>query len=496
MTGAMAYYNVSREIPLYQTTGTMVVNPGAISGTGITSSSLYGTSLYDTMSLMNTYVQLINSEPVRMRVEAMFPEGEYPGGVMATSSEGSLLIYITSISADPQQAADTANAYIKAFPEYIAEQNAERIDLSRAAVDSQIAYLQTQIADVDARIMSATDEERTSLWLQRQALVEQISNLQSDAARSEMQASSMSTFVKPLDTAYVPTTPFSPNVQRTTQLGIFVGILLAVGVIALLEFLDNTVKGHTNIHDLAKSPLLASIPSNAGIQQGPRQIFTLADTKSGAAEAVRLLRTNLTFAGVEHPIRSLTVTSSIEGEGKSTIAANLAVSIASSGKSVALIDADLRKPTQHRIFGIENAQGVTTYLSDQGERWQEDASRVALPGLTVISSGPIPPNPAEMLVASRFAELIAQLEAEFDVVIIDTPPVLQASDALIVGSLTDGILLVTQHGRTRIDALRNSSGLVHQSGTRLVGVVVNRVDKSGGNYYGGGYYGEYYGHTH
>ncbi|MCA9832630.1 MAG: polysaccharide biosynthesis tyrosine autokinase [Thermomicrobiales bacterium] len=487
VTGSLSYYNVSREIPMYQTSATMVVNPGAITGSGGNT-----TSLYDSMNLIDTYVQLINTQPVTERAQAILGEDHPMAGVSASSS-GSLLIYVTAYSDDPQVAADTANAYVQAFQEYIADQNAERIANSRSAVDAQIAYLQSQVDDIDTKLPTASDTERSSLQQQRQSLISQISQLQSNAAQSEMQASSASAFVQGVDSAYVPSFPYSPNVRQSTMLGAFVGILLAVGVVALLEFLDNTVKSYTNVQEITHAPLLTSIPVSTGIEAGSRQVYTITDPKAAPAEAVRLLRTNLTFAGVDHPIDSLAITSSLASEGKSTISSNLAVAAASSGLAVALIDADLRKPTLHRIFGIDNSRGVSTFIANQGETWEAISSRVALPGLTVMPSGPVPPNPSEMLVSPRFKQLIEKLESEFDLVIIDTPPVLQASDALIVGDITDGVLLVTRHGSTRIDALRNAAGMIHQSGTRLVGVVVNRVDKSGGSYYGGGYYGKYYG---
>src|SRR5690606_12125889 len=122
----------------------------------------------------------------------------------------------------------------------------------------------------------------------------------------------------------------------------------------LLEYMDNTVKEHTNIQEIAHAPLLTSIPVNSGIDKGSRQVYTITDSKSGAAEAVSLLRTNLTFAGINSPIKSLAVTSAVAGEGKSTVVANLSVAFAKGGKSVVIVDADLRKPTQHRIFGIDN----------------------------------------------------------------------------------------------------------------------------------------------
>lgn len=485
VAGGSAYWNVSREIPLYQATASIVVNPGAITG----SSGSY-TSLYDSERIAATYVQLINTQPVRDRVEASFGDERVPGGVSASVIDGTLLIQVSSVSEDPELAADTANAYVVAFQDFIDDQNQARVDQSRAGVDAQIDFLRKEIDAIDASLATATGDARTDLQLQRQTYNDMISQLETDAAKAQMQAISASTFIEGVDPA-TDGFQISPNVSRTTMLGAIVGMMLAVGLIALLEYLDNTVKGHTNIQHLTHAPLLASIPIAQNVDKGSRQIYTLIQPNSGASEAIRLLRANLSFAGVDHDIRSITITSSVEGEGKSTTAANLAVALATSGKAVALVDADLRKPTLHRIFGIQNGRGVSTFIANHSETIESVAERVALPGLTFISCGPIPPNPSEMLASPRFQQLIELLSSEYDMVIVDSPPVLKASDALMVGSVTDGVLLITQHGRTRIDSVTNSTAQIHHSGTRLIGVVVNRVDKTSSNYYGGGYYGTY-----
>lgn len=485
VAGGSAYWNVSREIPLYQATASMVVNPGAITG----SSGSY-TSIYDSERIAATYVQLIGTQPVRDRVEASFGNDRVPGGVSASAVEGTLIIQISSVSEDPELAADTANAYVVAFQDFINDQNQGRVEQAREGVDTQIEFLQKEIDTIDTSLATATGDARTDLQQQRQTYVDMISQLETDAARAQMQSISASTFIEGVDPASEGV-QISPNVKRTTMLGAIVGMMLAVGLIALLEYLDNTVKGHTNIQHLTHAPLLASIPIAQDVDKGSRQIYTLVQPNSGASEAIRLLRTNLSFAGVDNDIRSIAVTSSLEGEGKSTTAANLAVALASSGKAVALVDADLRKPTLHRIFGIQNGRGVSTFVANHAETVESIAERVALPGLTFISCGPIPPNPSEMLASPRFRQLIERLTSEYDMVIVDTPPVLKASDALMVGSVTDGVLLIAQHGRTRIDSVTSSSAQIHHSGTRLIGVVVNRVDKTSSNYYGGGYYGTY-----
>ena len=169
----------------------------------------------------------------------------------------------------------------------------------------------------------------------------------------------------------------------------------------------------------------------------------------------------------------------------------MGVVIAQSGKSVVIVDADLRKPTQHIIFGLPNDKGLTTLLTHPETSWQSMAVKVALPGLRLISSGPIPPNPGDLVSSVRFAQFIERLKGEVDVVIIDSPPILSASDALSIAPRTDGVVLVCRSHSTRTDALRHAANTIHQGGIRLVGLVVNRQKGQ----HGATYYGEYYGST-
>jgi capsular exopolysaccharide synthesis family protein len=163
--------------------------------------------------------------------------------------------------------------------------------------------------------------------------------------------------------------------------------------------------------------------------------------------------------------------------------------MAQSGLTCAVIDADLRKPTMHRIFGVDNTSGLTTLLTHPDQSWEEVAKKVALPGLFLIPSGPIPPNPSDLLSSVRFERLIDQIKDDVDLVIVDSPPTLSASDALSISRHTDGMILVCHSNKTRIDTLRHAAESIHQGGIRLIGVVLNRQKGQ----VAGSYYGEYYG---
>lgn len=207
------------------------------------------------------------------------------------------------------------------------------------------------------------------------------------------------------------------------------------------------------------------------------------------AEALRTLRTNLQFASIDKPIKSLSVTSATPEEGKSTISCNLAVVYAQAGKKVLLIDADLRKPTVHKIFGITNIVGLSSVIigaATVGEAVQE----TAVEGLSVLMSGPLPPNPAEIVGTNRMKQLIAELGEDYDIIIVDTPPVAAVSDPLIVSTIVDGTVLVVAHGQANREIVQQAVAGLRKVKANLLGVVMNQVPVNGAGYTYYQYYGQ------
>jgi capsular exopolysaccharide synthesis family protein len=280
------------------------------------------------------------------------------------------------------------------------------------------------------------------------------------------------------------TAAYAPRVAFNTVIGVFIGLLIAVGAVALLEYMDNSVKGDTDYATLAGTPLLTTIGALPNLRPGGNQVYVVSDPRSPSAEAIRLLRANLEFAAAGKKIKTLTVSSSGPGEGKSTTSANLAVVMAQAGLRTVLLDADLRKPSLHKIFGTTNDSGLTRLLTHPELRWQDAAIRVAVPNLSLIPSGPLPPNPSDLLSIDAFPALLARIAAEADIIVVDTPPVLAVSDPLVVGRHTDAILLVAKSGQTRRDALRHSAEALQQGNMRLLGIVLNQQkSKDGVGYY-------------
>jgi capsular exopolysaccharide synthesis family protein len=290
------------------------------------------------------------------------------------------------------------------------------------------------------------------------------------------------------NTARVPGGPFEPRPEYTAQVGAIVGLLVGIMIVALLEYFYNAVTPEMDIQELVGAPVLATVTQMSNLRPGGSQVYTLAQPQSSAAEAMRLLRTNIEFASASGEIDKLVITSPRPGEGKSTIAANLGVVMAQAGITTVIIDADLRKPTMHRIFGVPSDRGLTTLLTHPEDPWADHAVKVALPGLILIPSGPLPPNPSDLVSSERFRQLAQRISDDVDLVLIDSPPILSASDALAMAAHTDGLMFVCQSHKTRLDTLIHAAKAANQGGIRVVGVVMNRLKGQKG----ATYYGDYY----
>lgn len=233
--------------------------------------------------------------------------------------------------------------------------------------------------------------------------------------------------------------------------------------------------------------MVRSSKSKKAMQSTRRKLITKLNPKSPISEQYRTIRTNIEFSSIDEKIRSIMVTSSGPGEGKSTTTANLAVVFAQQGKRVLLIDADLRKPTVHYTFGITNTFGLTNVLTRQMEL--KDAIKTTNEELLhVLPSGPIPPNPAELLSSRGMKEFFEEAKDAYDMIIFDTPPVLAVTDAQILSNQCDGTVLVISSGRTEIEAAAKTKELLEAANGKILGVVLNnkKMSKNNNYYY---YYG-------
>lgn len=211
-------------------------------------------------------------------------------------------------------------------------------------------------------------------------------------------------------------------------------------------------------------------------------LVTLSQPRSPASEAYRTLRTNIQFASLDKPLKTLLVTSTDPGEGKSTTLANLAVTMSQAGNQVIVVDCDLRRPNLHRLFGRDNASGLTTMMTESAAREQPPLQDTGVPNLRLLASGPLPPNPSELLSSRRLDEIMARLTQEADIVLIDTPPTVAVTDAAILASKVDGVLVVMQAGKTKRDLARRARLLLEKAKANVLGVVLTNAPVETGLY--------------
>lgn len=419
-------------------------------------------------------IRLIESQPVRDAVRAVL--GTAPK-VSASPVPQTDLIRVTARSPDPKRAAAVANTYATSYIDYRRKQAVD--DVLEAS-----KQVQTKINDLQKQVDAAPGGPQKDSLVQAQALFKQkLDQLQVDGALKQGGAQLVTPAVE-------TTSPVSPQPVRNGALALALGAVLGLGIALLIEFVDDSVKSKDDFERATSGvPVLGLIPVVSAWKGGDQPyLVSVAEPKSPASEAYRTLRTSVQFLGLEQPMHTLQITSANPREGKTTTLANLAVALARSGETVVVVCCDLRRPRIHEFFGLENETGFTSVLLGKvplSGALQEvpDQSR-----LTLLASGPLPPNPSELLSSKRTVEVLAMLQAQFDIVLIDSPPVLPVTDALVLSGRVDATLLVSVAGATTRKEAARAVELLRQVDAPLVGAVLNGVDTEGTYGYAYQYY--------
>lgn len=313
--------------------------------------------------------------------------------------------------------------------------------------------------------------------------------------------------VRVVDAALVPSAPFRPSLRRNASMGLAVGLVLGVGLVLALHFLDRTVKSADELQSLLGLPVLAVIPDVAGAQAqaygggGARrtgrerssehtdvdiELLPERHPRFAVAEAYRSFRTALMLSTANR-LQVVTITSAEAGEGKTTTAVNLAVVMAQLGRRVLLVDADLRKPRVHRVFKLSNRCGLVSYLTGSA-RSETAIQSTEIAGLQVCSSGPTPPNPSELLASERMARFLETMRESYDFVIVDSPPILAVSDAILPASRSDGVVLCFRANTIHREAVTECRQRLALADVKILGAVFNRQRPTGGGYYKSSYH--------
>ncbi len=347
-----------------------------------------------------------------------------------------------------------------------------------AAKVSATAVPETVILTVTVTDTSAKRAQDVAASLGRQ-FAEQVTELETPAG-----ATASTVKVATVQPAALNDSPVSPDAIRNVALGGVLGLLGGLGLALLRSRMDNTVKTSEDIAHLTGVGVIGTVLEDPRVAAD--HVVTDQDQHSIAAEAYRSIRTNLQFLNVDNPPRVIVVSSAIPGEGKSTLAVNLATVLAQSGSRVMLIEADLRRPRVTRYMGLISGAGLTNVLGGTA-MLHEVAQPWGDGGLSVLAAGPMPPNPSEMLGSRQMRVLLDELRERYDYVLIDAPPLLAVTDAAVLTAISDGCVLTSRYGKTRREELEEAASSLDRIDATLLGVILNRVPQSAGAARGYGY---------
>jgi capsular exopolysaccharide synthesis family protein len=475
--------------PIYEASTTVLINqaPGSLPDEQAVLSGV---------RVATTYAELLHQRPVLERVIADLGLATNPeilnGQVTVTPVRDTNLLVLSVRDTDPQRAATIANRVVEVFIEQNLEYQTGRYAEQLASLEQEIQRSQTDIDNTETRLdvlSEATSPEDTAERNRlEELLTEKHTNhtaLLQSYADVRLEEARTSDKVSVVETALPGKQVTSPS--RDMIMGILIGLMVGIGLVILIEYLRETVKSDIEIKHITGVPTLGIIGTIK--TNGHGVLVTANEPRSVIAEAYRVLRANLEFSEANERVSTLVVTSSGPVEGKSTTAANLAVALAQSGKRVMLVDADLRRPSLHKLFNRPNDHGLTTALLQVDGMGIEDCLSVAdIDNLCLLPSGPLPPNPADLLGSTQMSSLVENMKAQSDIVIFDSPPLLAVADTTLLSRYCDAVLLVVLSDATHSRALHQAKERLDQSGIRLLGTVLNRVSPSASGYYRSYYY--------
>jgi succinoglycan biosynthesis transport protein ExoP len=426
-----------------------------------------------------TELQLITSAPVEALASKRLG---FTPKISAAEVGQTNVIDVAATASTPSQAARAANTYAKAFVSY---QRTTAIN----ALTSTEQQLQAQISALDSQLLPLENQKSPSSATSAtiSALTSQESVLKEELAQLQVTGSETPGGVEVVSAALPPSSPSSPKPVRDGIVALFIGLLLGIAAAFAAEYFDDKVYTKDQAERLTGGvPVLAMIPKVKDWKGARPVLIAEVDPFSPVTEAYRSLRTSMQFAGHDKELKTILITSSAGAEGKTSTVANLAVVLAKAGERVVVVGCDLRRPRIGEFLGRGETPGFTTVLLGLDELKKALQSVPNTPGLALLATGPIPPNPAELLGSEKAAEIFRTLAEVFDTVIIDSPPLLPVSDAQILSSYADAVLLVVAVDQSTQADVGRATELLTQVGARPTGVVLNKVVRGSG---GAGDYG-------
>lgn len=470
-------YKASAEVVVQPQSAESVFNPSG------PSNSATGT--------VETEIRVVQSDPVRT---AAARELGRPEKVSATRVGETEVMRISATDASPTHAADIANAYAGAYVELRKSQAIGDIDAASEQIRTKIGVLQVEIDALERRISQASASERAaveaSLGPRYSNLITEQGLLSQKLNSLEVDAALKTGGVQLVREADVPRSKDSPKPIRNGVAAAVVGLILGVGLAVFRDYLDDSVETKDDlVAVVTDSPVLGLVPAlkDWTMVRAVAAIEAPDASSAAAIESYRTLRTSIQLLGVERPLRTLQVTSPGAGEGKTTVLANLGLALAAAGQRTVLVDCDLRRPRLQEMFGLPNDRGVTSAFADDISPL-DVVQQVSGPyPLFVMTSGPVPNNPVELLLSKRASKIMFELQEEFEMVLVDSPPVLAVTDAVLLAAWVDATVLVARARQTSARALGEALERLGQVDAHIAGTVLNGAAAEDSYGYGYGY---------
>lgn len=479
--------------PIYQAATRIAVQP---------SSSLSGSTYSDILAgqyAATSYAQMITassiSEEALRRLgysEEAIAQELIPFTLSAATVRDTQLIDIKVESPDPYLAANLANTIAQVFIEQNKARQTARFAEYREGLNQEIQAVEGELAQLRTRLEQTPAADRAALETEiarKQDLINRYTQAYQNVQLAELQATDLISVVQP---ATVPDAPVRPRKMQNALLAAVVAGMLGVGFVFLREYLDTSVKAPEEAEALLQAPVLGQIWLEKNMAKGngtAQRKIVITNPVALTAEAFRVLRTNLQFASVDQPLRTLLVSSAGPSEGKSTVTLNLALALGAAGKRVIVVDADMRRPQLYKYAEVRREPGLSDALVDR----ESPVTRYLQPipeldAVRVLPPGRLPPNPTDLLGSRRMGELLAECLQQADVVILDSPPILAAADTPVLAAQVDGALVVLEAGGTDRRMVRDAYEQMQRAGARILGSVMNKVPQDGKH----GYYYYYY----
>jgi capsular exopolysaccharide synthesis family protein len=480
VAGAAGYFFSQRMTPKYETsTKLLVIEAAANRPTD------YNTVMAN-QSLTSTYADLLTNEAVLQEVIVRLGLPTTPVKlaklIEVSPVRDTQLIAITVQGASPAQIASIANTLVAIFIERIQSIQSDRYTTSKQNLADQLKGIETTLQDTRDKIIAAGDAvERDRLEAQLVQYQQIYATLLTNYEQARLAEAQSTANVVQINLAQPPQIPISPKVLQNSLLAALLACVLMTAVILMLDVLDDTIKTSEQVSQILGLPVLGVIFAH---KNGELPI-TQDQPRSPVSEAFRSLRTNVQYANVDAPLHTLVVTSPSPSEGKTMVSTNLAVVMAQDGRKVILMDADLRRPAMHKRMNVANTAGLTALLLKPEMDLNLVLHKTKTEGLSTLTAGDLPPNPAELLGSRKMGLVMDQLKQRADILVLDTPPVLPVADAAVLAAMMEGVLLVLQPGTTTIAAAKQAVDQLRRVNARIIGVVMNNVELKSfrNNYY-------------